>query len=91
MTITNPIQKMIYQVIVDDIMKQPRGFSSITNREIHSKLSINVSQNSVRDHCIWLVNKGFIQRVDNYWDEHFNFYNRALYLGKISPTNVSTQ
>lgn len=88
MNITNPIQKLIYLIIIEDIMKETRGFSSITNREIHSKLSINVSLNSVRDHVIWLVNKGFIQRVDNYWDSNFNFYNRALYNGKITPTNL---
>ena len=88
MEIRNPIQKMIYEIIVIDILKNKRGFSSITNREIYSKLEINISQNSVRDHVIWLVNNGFLQRVYNYWDDNFNFFNRALYLGKKMETTT---
>jgi len=79
----NPIHKKIYDIICEDIDKNPKGFSTITNAEISK--DINISPYSVRDHVILLVKRGHLQKINNHWTEENEFYNRILFRGKNTP------
>ncbi len=81
----NPIHKKIYEIIIDDLNRNPKGYSTITNTEISRSLAI--SPFSVRDHVILLVKKGFLQRINNYWTDDNVFHNRVLFKGKTIESN----
>jgi predicted DNA-binding transcriptional regulator len=81
----NPIHKKIYEIIIDDLNRNPKSYSTITNTEISRSLAI--SPFSVRDHVILLVKRGFLQRINNYWTDDNVFHNRVLFKGKTIESN----
>jgi hypothetical protein len=79
-TITNPRQRMIYNILMEDIEKNGTGYSILTNTEIYELLEFKVSPFSVRDHIISLANNKFIQKLNNSWIEE-DYYPRVIYKG----------
>jgi hypothetical protein len=79
-TITNPRQRMIYNILMEDIENNGTGYSVLTNTEIYELLEFKVSPFSVRDHIIALANNKFIQKLNNSWIEE-DYYSRVIYKG----------
>ena len=82
MTLT-PLESEILEIIKEDIKKNPKGFSTITNNEISK--ATNVSVFSICDKIGKLVTKRAIQRVTNHWDEEKNYFPRIIYIGMNAP------
>jgi hypothetical protein len=83
--ITNPVIEEIYEMIVNDIRYSNEDYSTLTNVEIYNLLSKEVSPFSVRDHVLLLSKQGYLQRVNNYWDQYGQFHNRVLFKGTTTP------
>jgi len=77
-------QLRIYEIIIDDIKKHGKGYSTITTSEIWKIYGINHSINGVRDKIQKLVSQGFLTPKYDEWIDN-KFYNRVLYVG--STTN----
>lgn len=76
----NGREKLIYEMIVEDINNSTKPYSVLTNNEISKKLDVSVF--SVRDKITKLHNKRVLQRVNEFWDEDGNYHNRVLYKGR---------
>lgn len=72
-------EREILQVIVNDIVQNDSGYSTLTNTQIAKVLDISVF--AVRDKVDSLVKKQKIQRVINYWGDDKVFHNRIIFLG----------
>jgi len=78
--LTNPRHKEIYRILMEDIKKNPSGYSTLTNNEIYELMDFKVSPFSIRDHIIKLANKRVIQKVNNTWIDD-NYHPRVIYMG----------
>ena len=84
--ITNPVIEEIYEIVTNDLKFSNENYSTLTNVEIYNLLSKQVSPFSVREHVLFLSKEGYLQRVNNYWDQYGQFHNRVLFKGPITPT-----
>jgi hypothetical protein len=82
--IKNPKEKIIYNLIKEDIEKSGKGYSTLSNNKI--SLELKLSPFYVRDRVISLYKNGFLVCLTNYWDEDNNFYHRQLLMGDKTIT-----
>lgn len=76
----NGREKDIYDLVVSDIEKSDKPYSTLTNSEIAEQLKCSAF--AVRDKVIKLHNKRALQRVCDFWDEDRKYHNRVLYKGR---------
>lgn len=77
--IKNPVDKKIYNLIVEDITTNGKNYSTLTNVQIGNTL--NVSAVTVRDKVIKLAKKGYLTSLVSHWDENNNYFHRKLLVG----------
>jgi len=77
--IKNPIDKKIYNLIVNDINTNGKNYSTLTNTQISN--SLNISAISVRDKVIRLSRKGYLHSLISHWDENNNYFHRKILIG----------
>jgi hypothetical protein len=80
--IKNPIDKMIYDLIIKDITTNGKNYSVLTNTQIGTAL--NVSVISVRDKVIKLAKKGYLTSLVSHWDENNKYFHRKLLKGQLA-------
>jgi DNA-binding GntR family transcriptional regulator len=81
--IKNPVDRMIYDFIMEDIKSNGKNYSILTNTQIGTTL--NVSVISVRDKVIKLAKRGYLTSLVNHWDEKNNYFHRKLLKGQMAP------
>ena len=74
-----PRERLIYEVIIDDMKTNQMPFSKITNGEIAKKLDISLL--TVRDKVLKIVKKGYLVSNLNYWADKHTYIQRALIVG----------
>jgi hypothetical protein len=79
--IQNPVDKKIYDYIINDIKTNGKNYSILTNNVI--SVSLSIPQNTVRDKVIRLAKKGYLLNLCNHWDENGNYFLRKILKGNI--------
>ena len=80
MKFKNPITQRIYDIIMDDIIRN-KNKSVITNADVWKCLGTNYSINSVRDKVQILIKQGYFNARYEFHDGE-KYHNRMLYPGK---------
>lgn len=80
--IKNPIDKKIYNMIVEDITTNGKNYSTLTNSQIGNNLNISVI--SVRDKVIKLSRAGYLTSLVSHWDENNKYFHRKILVGNIA-------
>lgn len=80
--IKNPIDKKIYNMIVEDITTNGMNYSVLTNTQIGNELKISTI--SVRDKVIKLSRAGYLTSLVSHWDENNKYFHRKLLLGNVA-------
>lgn len=73
----------IYEIVIDDIKRNGKGYSTITTSEIWRIFGVHHSINGVREKIQKLVHQGFLTAHYDQWLED-KFHNRVLYVGTKS-------
>lgn len=79
MSIKNPVDKEIYDIIINDMKTSQKNYSVLTNVEI-AKM-IDKSPITVRDKVIRLSKQGYLTNLINYWNENKKFFARMMLKG----------
>jgi len=81
MEIKNQNEKRIYDFIVDDIKKNGKNYSTLTNVQIGTTL--NISPITVRDKVIKLTKQNNLVSLINHFDENNKFFGRKILKGNV--------
>lgn len=79
--IKNPVDKRIYDLIVQDLTTNGKNYSVLTNGQIGETLKVSVI--SVRDKVIKLSRQGYLQSLVSHWDENNKYFARKILKGNI--------
>jgi predicted DNA-binding transcriptional regulator len=74
----NPREKMIYDLIVEDLKSKNATYSTLTNNEIATTLQI--SPFTIRDKVLKMVKRGFIKSQTNFWKDKNTYHQRILFI-----------
>jgi len=80
--IKNPVDKKIYNMIVEDINTNGKNYSTLTNSQIGNTL--NVSVITVRDKVIKLSQRGYLTSLVSHWDENNKYFHRKILVGNTA-------
>ena len=81
MEIKNQNEKRIYDFIVDDINKNGKNYSILTNVQIG--MSLQISPITVRDKVIKLTKQNQLVSLINHFDEKNKFFGRKILKGNV--------
>jgi hypothetical protein len=81
MSLKNPVEIEIYNIIMKDIESNIKNYSSLSNIEIGKRM--DKSPNTVRDKIVRMVERQYLQSKLNYWDEDKKFYSRIMLKGNV--------
>jgi hypothetical protein len=81
MEIKNQNEKRIYDYIVDDINKNGKNYSTLTNVQIG--LTLGISPITVRDKVIKLAKQNHLVSLINHFDENNKFFQRKILKGNV--------
>ena len=75
----NPVDKKIYDYIINDIEQSGKNYSVLTNTQIG--IALQISAFTVRDKVIRLHNRGYLINLIYHYDENNTFFSRKMLRG----------